>query len=162
VSSINRGFTLVELLVVMALLAVLLSMAVPAFTSSQLTTQLRTAANNLVASAHLARSEAIKRNTMVRMCVSSDGLACSSGDWSQGWIITSGAQVLHREGAISDRYHVAAGVDNFDFQPTGVDTTAGAFVVCRALPNPGSQERVVVIDAVGRAWVQRTSTGVCP
>jgi type IV fimbrial biogenesis protein FimT len=157
-----RGFSLVELLVVMGLMAILLTLAVPAFTGSQLTTQLRTSANNLVASAHLARSEAIKRNAVVRLCVSADGLTCSTGDWSQGWIITSGGQVLHREAAISNRYHVVAAADNFDFQPTGVDTTAGNFVICRALPQVGPQERIVVIDAIGRAWTQRTSDGVCP
>jgi type IV fimbrial biogenesis protein FimT len=145
----SRGFTLV-------------TMAVPAFTGSQLTTQLRTAANNLVAGAHLARSESIKRNTIVRMCVSADGATCASGDWNQGWIITGAGQVLHREHAISDRYHILAAADAFQFQPTGVDSTSGNFVICRALPDAGPQERIVSIDSVGRAWASRTTSGVCP
>ena len=158
----SRGFSMVELLVVLAVSALLLTMAVPAFTSSQLSTQLRSAANSLVAGAHLARSESIKRNTIVRMCVSADGEACSSGDWNQGWIIEAGGEVLYREQGIAERYHIAAAADSFDFQPTGVDSTAGNFVICRALPTAGPQERVVRIDAVGRAWVERTASGVCP
>jgi type IV fimbrial biogenesis protein FimT len=68
----------------------------------------------LVASAHLARSEAIKRNADVTLCVSnSDGTDCGSGGWEQGWIVLAadgtviqhqqalpaGLQVIHKEGA---------------------------------------------------------------
>ena len=157
----HAGFTLIELMVSIAVLAILLGVAVPAFTSAQLSTQLRTSTNNLIAGAHLARSEAIKRNTIVQMCVSSDGTSCGSGDWGQGWIILSGTEVLHRVDAISDRYHITAGADSFSFQPTGVDTTAGSFTICRATP-VGPEERVVTIDAIGRAWGARTTTGTCP
>jgi len=155
------GFTLIELMVSIAVLAILLGVAVPAFTSAQLSTQLRTSTNNLIAGAHLARSEAIKRNAVVQMCVSPDGTSCGSGDWNQGWIIVRGAEVLHREDAISDRYHINAPADSLSFQPTGVDSTAGSFTICRATPL-GPEERVVTIDAIGRAWGARTASGVCP
>jgi type IV fimbrial biogenesis protein FimT len=157
----NRGFTIIELMVSLSIAAILLTMAVPAFNSSQLSTQLRSAANNLVASAYFARSEAIKRNAVVRLCVSADGATCSTGNWRQGWIVTAGAEVLHREMPLSNNYRVVAASDNFDFQPTGVDTTPGSFLICRSSP-AAEQERVVTIDAVGRAWVQRTATGSCP
>jgi type IV fimbrial biogenesis protein FimT len=157
----HAGFTLIELMVTIAVVAILLGVAVPAFTSSQLSTQLRTSTNNLIAGAHLARSEAIKRNTIVRLCVSADGATCGSGNWNQGWIVVSGAEVLHREDAISDRYHIITASDAYSFKPTGVDTTAGNFVICRDSP-VGTQERVVTIDAIGRAWAARTNVGVCP
>jgi type IV fimbrial biogenesis protein FimT len=156
------GFTLVELLIGVAVLAVLMAIAVPSFSASRLNGQLRSAANGLVASANLARSEAIKRGSIVRMCVSSNGTACGTGNWRQGWIILSGTEVLHRQAAIPAEFRVTAagGATTFDFFPTGFDATPGTLVVCRATPL-GSQERVISIDAAGRAWVIRSTTGVC-
>ena len=161
-TSAQRGFSLIELLVTITVLAILLAMALPAFSSSRLSTVLRTSSNNLLASAHLARGEAIKRNSPVTLCVSADGLVCGTGDWSQGWIVVSGADVIQREAAIPNQFHISsAGGDSYSFQPTGVDSTAGSFTICRATP-VGTQERVVTIDAIGRAWVSRTSNAACP
>ena len=161
-TSAQRGFSLIELLVTITVLAILLAMALPAFSSSRLNTVLRTSANNLLASTHLARGEAIKRNSPVTLCVSADGLVCGTGDWSQGWIVVSGADVIQREAPISNQFHISsAGGDSYSFQPTGVDSTAGSFTICRATP-VGTQERVLTIDAIGRAWVSRTSNAACP
>jgi type IV fimbrial biogenesis protein FimT len=157
-----RGFTLIELMVGVGIVAILMAVAVPTFSASRLNNQLRASANGLVASANLARSEAIKRSSNVRMCVSSNGTSCGSGNWRQGWIITSGTEVLYRQPAIPAEFRITAGsnLTAFDFLPTGVDATAGGWTVCRATP-VGSQERVVTINAAGRARVRRSSTGVC-
>jgi type IV fimbrial biogenesis protein FimT len=162
----QRGFTLVELMITLTLIAVLLVLALPSFSSSRLNTVLRTSANNLLAGTHLARAEAIKRNSPVTMCVSADGLACGSGDWNQGWIVIDESatpdEVVYREDAISNLFHITSGgTDEFAFQPTGVNSTAGSFTICRATP-VGPNERVLTVDAIGRARISRTSAGVCP
>ena len=83
----QHGFTLVELLVSMAVLAVLLGVAVPSFQSVVASSQLSSRTNDLVGALSLARSEAIRRGARVTLCKSSDGASCaSSGDWDQGWI----------------------------------------------------------------------------
>jgi type IV fimbrial biogenesis protein FimT len=82
------GFTLVELLVVSAIAATLVSMAVPSV-STMLTAQ-RTAAitNRFLSSLHLTRGEAIKRNGRVVMCKSADAGQCTTtGGWEQGWLM---------------------------------------------------------------------------
>jgi type IV fimbrial biogenesis protein FimT len=157
-----HGFTLVELLVGVSVLAILMAMAVPSFTASRLNSQLRASANGLVASANLARSEAIKRGGMVRMCVSANGTSCGTGNWRQGWILLRGTEVLHRQPPIPQDFRItaASSVTAFDFQPTGFDATAGRLTVCRATP-VGSQERVVSINAAGRARSRRTTVGSC-
>jgi type IV fimbrial biogenesis protein FimT len=86
----QRGFTLVELMVVLALAAVVLVLGVPTFSDVIERTSLATATNMLVGSMNAARSEAITRRVPVVICASSDGGTCSGDDdWSSGWIIFS-------------------------------------------------------------------------
>jgi type IV fimbrial biogenesis protein FimT len=156
----QSGFTLLELMVTVSLLAVLLGLAVPAFQSAALSSQLRAAANDLVSSAYLARSEAIKRNTVVTLCVSADGVSCGSGNWEQGWIIQSGTTLKRQSAAPPGLQITAGGVTSLSFQPTGAGATPAVFTVCRTHP-AGNQERVVTIDATGRPWARVATTGVC-
>ena len=75
----NRGFTLIEMMVTIAVMAMLLMIAVPSFRNASLSSQLRSAANDFIASSNLARSEAIKRGSAVTLCVSADGSTCAAG-----------------------------------------------------------------------------------
>lgn len=164
-----QGFTLIELIVAMSIAAILLAIAVPSYSGSQLNSQLRASANDLVSSINLARSEAIKRGTTVTLCASSDGENCS-GAWHEGWLVLREADALHPEAVILQSvagipagFHLTESSGNATllFQSTGVDTTAATFTLCRSSPRAGSQERIVSMDATGRAFVKRTSTGVC-
>jgi type IV fimbrial biogenesis protein FimT len=156
------GFTLIEAMVSIAVMLVLMAIAVPSFKDASLGSQLRASANDLVASAHLARSEAIKRNTVVTMCMSSDGENCAtSGGWEQGWIVR-GATTLRQHAAVPSGLTITAGgLTSLSFQPTAVGATAAVFTVCRATPSVGPEERTVTIDATGRPWVRKTANGVC-
>src|SRR4051794_15151317 len=115
-----KGFTLVEFMVAIAIMAILLTLAVPSFNESKLSSQLRASANDLVASANLARSEAIKRRAIVTLCVSSNGSTCGAGSWQQGWIVLNGANVIYHEAAVPNGFHITAagGTTAFSFQPT--------------------------------------------
>jgi type IV fimbrial biogenesis protein FimT len=99
--------------------------------------------------------------------VSADGETCGAGDWNQGWIVTSdGTNVtglIYHEAAISNNFHMtnSGGIDEFVFQPTGVNSTSGTFTICRATP-VGPSERVLRVDTIGRAYIQRTTAGSCP
>lgn len=157
----SLGFTLIELMVTIAVAAVLLTIALPSFVDTTLNSKLRATANNLSAAAMLARSEAIKRNSATRLCPSSDNTSCS-GDWEDGWIvISSDNTVVHREGPVPDGYKVNTAATVLTFEPSGVGSTATDFVICRATPSVGSQERRVSISATGRPSVTRTTTGSC-
>jgi len=90
----NRGFTLMELLVTLAVVAIVASLAVPSFQNMIATQRVRSAANDLVASLNFARSEAVKRNATVTMTP-------AAGGWSDGWTIASGGNALRVQDAVT-------------------------------------------------------------
>lgn len=95
----HRGFTLIELMVVVAVAAIMASLAAPSFRSFIIGQRVKTAANDFAMAATLARSEAIKRNGNVSMTAAASG----AGGWQSGWTITSAAgDVLSRQSAYSD------------------------------------------------------------
>lgn len=77
----QRGFTTTELMIVVAIVAVLTAIAVPNMRSMIQTQRVRTAAFDLNAGLTVARSEAIKRNSSVTMTP-------GAGGWVDGWTVT--------------------------------------------------------------------------
>ena len=81
------GFSLLELMMVVAVAGILLAIAVPSFRSFMQNSRLSTQANTLVYSLNLARSSAVKLDTAVQVCASSDGANCNGAAWDQGWLV---------------------------------------------------------------------------
>ena len=81
-----RGFTLLELMVTIAVAAILFSVAVPGFQQLSQRNRIVSYANDFISTVNYARSEAIRRAQPVSICASSTGTSCT-GTWSQGWII---------------------------------------------------------------------------
>ncbi|WP_239142605.1 GspH/FimT family pseudopilin [Variovorax sp. WS11] len=163
-SSRSRGFTLIELMVTITVLAILLVVAVPSFDGVRLSSRLTSYATDLMASSQLARTEAIKRNAPVTLCVSSNGTGCAtSGGWESGWIVLSGTTVIQRQPAATAGYKLteAGGAISLTFDSTGIGSTQASVTICRASPSVGGQERLVKISATGRASITRTTLGTC-
>jgi type IV fimbrial biogenesis protein FimT len=159
-----RGFTLLEAMMAITVMAILMAIAVPSFKDASLSSQLRGAANELAASAYLARSEALKRNAVITLCMSADGENCAtSGGWEQGWVVRSPTGMLKAQAAAPSGLRITAGgVTSLSFQPTAAGATAATFTVCRATPSVGREEREVRIEATGRPWITRTTNAACP
>jgi|CXWL01.1.fsa_nt_gi type IV fimbrial biogenesis protein FimT len=84
----SRGLTLIELMMGVAIAAILLAVAGPGFQQSLSRNRLTTVANEVTAAVQLARSEAVRNNRRVTLCRSADASSCdaSASTWG-GWII---------------------------------------------------------------------------
>lgn len=83
-----RGFTLIELMVTIAVMAIGAAIALPSFTGIIRSNRVATGTNTLIATFNLARTEAIRSNRGGGMCISTNGTSCTtSGGWEQGWLV---------------------------------------------------------------------------
>lgn len=88
--AVQAGFTLIELMVVVALAAIVLGLGVPSFKNFVVGQRVKAAAFAFANAATYSRSEAIKRNTDVT-------LGAAVGGWSAGWSVKAGAAVLSQQ-----------------------------------------------------------------
>jgi len=83
-----RGFTLVELMVVVALVAILVAMAAPAYRTVVARSAVTGISHDVQMALQRARAEAVSRNTCVSVCRASGGVSADdSADWASGWLV---------------------------------------------------------------------------
>lgn len=136
----QRGFTLTELVVVMATVAILLSIGVPSYRSITNSYRMSSEVNGLLGDLMLARAEAIKEGQPVTVCASTNGTTCSGGTaWQTGWIMWSNptkalqptAGILRLQlkftGTTPDTFIANNGVSAVTYNREGFATTAAGF-----------------------------------
>jgi type IV fimbrial biogenesis protein FimT len=152
----QRGFTLIELMVVVSLLAVLLGVGVPSFRATIESNRITTVTNDLVAALQYARSEAVRTGVNHTVCASSNQSTCS-GAWANGWIVTrtpaNAAGVVKvwpaaREGVVIADPGVVV------YTPLGNVTAARCFQI-----DLNTLRRFVGVGAAGRV---AAATNACP
>lgn len=89
----TAGFTLIELIIVVALAAIMMTLAVPSFQHMVANNRITSHTNELVMAVNMARSEAVKRNVRVILCRSANPTASppacggTANDWTSGWLL---------------------------------------------------------------------------
>jgi len=178
----QKGFTLTEMIVVTAIVAILFGIAIPSY--KYLTTSYRMSAeiNNLVGDLQFARGEALKEGNGVTACISSDGATCTGGgNWGVGWIVFSDVnsnaavdlgtdRVLKVQAAFTgttpDTFN--SGVAAVTFNREGfASTTAGFQTTTMALTestNNNTYKRCLLISPIGMLSSENhvSNPGSCP
>ncbi len=169
----QNAFTLIELMVSLAVLAIVIGVATPAFISLINSNRIQSQATAIFNTLVMARSEAIKRNQRAVVCKSSDGVSCvTSGNWDQGWLIFMDADadntldgdedIVSNFPALDAAITLRAG-GNFSnrvsYMPSGVTNLGDTFRVCSGTDTGSALS--VTVSSTGRP---RRSEGAasCP
>lgn len=165
----QRGFTLLELLVTVAVAAILIGIAVPALTSFIQNSRDTAESDSLISSLQYARSEAVKEDAPVKVCTSANvangaNATCSgSNSWDSGWIVITTAgtpAVLQASAPLGGSNRLAGsfnggGIDQVEFLPDGMVQAAGGagvylttyFTLCD--PRGATYARAIEVSAIG-------------
>jgi type IV fimbrial biogenesis protein FimT len=153
----HRGFTMIELLVTIAVAAILTALAVPSFNSFVLNDRDIGQANSLVTSFNYARSEAVKQDLPagITVCPSSDGNTCSgTAAWSGGWIVwdqnpaDAPLQTVPAFGGSNRLTATGGGATGVQFRSSGMVNAPLTITICDA--RGASFARDVEVNATGR------------
>lgn len=182
----QSGFTLIELMITLAIAVILLMIGVPSFQETIRQNRLTAYANEFVGALNLARSEAIKRSVRITVCKSADGVSCTtSGGYQQGWIVFNdpnsnatvdapGEQVIRAYGGLSEGFTLIGNVSvaNYvSFVPAGVSQLsiidgsgfqAGTLTLCKS--GYATSARQLVLSRGGHVKVDKkepASTAGC-
>jgi type IV fimbrial biogenesis protein FimT len=154
---ITPGMTVVELLIIVAALAVIILLAVPGSSMLLENYRLKSASSNLVEGLNLARGEALRRGSTVRVCPSSNGRFCrSDGDWAQGWLVYTDG---NGDGAVQEIELIQAFAGpnvNVRITSRGAAATGAAFTVAGLVPANGSDDAEFVVCHAGSTRAART------
>ncbi len=176
----EKGLTLVELMIVLAVLAATLTVGAPSMQAMLHKNRVRTETSRLLTAINLARSEAVMRNQPVSLCPSamaSTGEPVCSGVYSGGWIVFSNAdkdrvvdagtdevlkvfEGLPRGYTLTNRAGTRDALELINYLPDGSSHRNRTLLLC---PPAGVsvQALSIVINIVGRPRMAR-DWGECP
>lgn len=129
----QAGFTLIELMVTIAILAIISMIAAPSFTPLMERWRVRGAAEELQSTIYYARSEAIKRGGGVT-------ITATGGDWAGGWVVAGGGSTLQQASALN-KVTVTASKTTLHLDRWGMisDTAGGAAIALNILLVPSGK-----------------------
>ncbi len=163
--SAARGFSLYELVMTVAIAAIVLGIGAPSLGSFVADARLRAETDALFHAVHRARKRSLVHRRVVSLCPSTDGATCTPDtDWSGGWILFENAdrdepperdpgEALLAVRQVDARVRIVANRRGFTLRSIQQRATNGTFVICDR--NGRAQARALVVSYTGRPRVAR-------
>jgi type IV fimbrial biogenesis protein FimT len=151
----QRGFTLVEMVIVVFMVGVLATLAGPLFRDFVIQQSIRNAAYELMSDLTYARSEAVKRNLPVTMSKTGS----KTGIWTGGWTIAAGATTLRQHPALSPNITITMASSSVDYLLNGRASSSAKFTIDDTAGKASIVARCVSVDPGGRP---QSLEGSCP
>ena len=165
---IVAGFTLIELVVTVAIIGVVATIAVPSMQGLLRNNRLNAAAGELSAALQLARSEATRRNAAVTICNSTNGTTCAAGTAWTRWIVVGRDRFAAVDDVMRDEsplggLQVSGPAAGIRFRPSGLIDAQTMVTVCMPTTNPNNNQRALLIRVSGTVSSSLVDGGgACP
>jgi type IV fimbrial biogenesis protein FimT len=167
------GFTLIELMVTVAVIGILAVVGVPAMAGLINANRITAANENLTAALQLARAEAIRRSASVTVCASTNGTTCANqANWNR-WIVigrdntasAAGPEVIDvmRDETMPGNMQLSGPAAGIRFRPSGLIDAEQTLTVCLPTDHPSQNQRVVTVMLGGGVRTTKNNGGgSCP
>jgi type IV fimbrial biogenesis protein FimT len=157
----SNGFTLIELMIVIAIVAILASIGFPSFRLLIQNNNMTAQANGLLGVLQLARSEAVTQRQRVTVCPSNDQSTCNSVDWNDGGLARRNDGTIIRVIPASDDTSTLGAV-SIVYETDGTSAGGGALRICDERGDASS--RTINVNAAGQASSRTYQAGdlACP
>lgn len=159
----RSGFTLVELMITLAVVAIVVTVAVPAWSDFVSRNRLATANNTLVTALNVARSEAARENGNVSICPSTDQSSCTgTDDWTVGWVVytgngqPSGGTIIQLWEPLADDIALDGPSSALTFAGDGSLDSSATFDL-QASSCTGQEHRDITVLASGQSYTEEAS-----